>query len=160
MSDIIILEIKDIKGNCTVDKYLGQIIVNSFNHSVSIPLQGDVANTERTAGRPHFSEMSFSKMSDISTPAIYTACSQGKKLGDAKIHIGRIENGVYMSVMEYVLTNAMVSSISTGGGGGIPSDSLSLNFTKIKMDFTQQNSDSTKKGNSSFGWDLETCKAA
>lgn len=158
--DVIILEIKDIKGNCQIDKYAGQVIVHSFSHSVTLPMQMDTSNTERTAGRPAFSEMSFAKMTDIATPALYAACAQGKKLGDAKIHIGRNENGVFMSLMEYVLTNAMVSSISTGGGGGVPSDSFSLNFTKITSEFTQQNSDSTKKGVANFGWDLETNKAA
>ncbi|MFM2065535.1 MAG: hypothetical protein RLZZ584_444 [Pseudomonadota bacterium] len=158
--DIIILEIKDIKGNCQVDKYADQVILHSFSHGVSLPLQSDAANTERTAGRPVFSEMSFSKMSDVATPALYAACAQGKKLGDAKLHVGRVENGVFMSVMEYVLTNAMISSISTGGGGGIPSDSFSLNYTQIKMDFTQQNPDSTKKGTANFGWNLATNKAA
>ncbi|WP_085316753.1 Hcp family type VI secretion system effector [Derxia lacustris] len=158
--DVIILEIKDVKGNCQIDKYQGQIIIQSFSQGVMLPLQMDTSNTERTAGRPVFQEMSFSKMSDMSTPVLYAACVQGKKLGDAKIHIGRNENGVFMSVIEYVLTSAMVSNISTTGGGGIPVDSFSLNFTKITMDFTQQKSDSTKKGTANFGWDLETNKAA
>ncbi|PXW97472.1 type VI secretion system secreted protein Hcp [Sphaerotilus hippei] len=158
--DVIILEIKDVKGNCQIDKYQGQIIIQSFSHGVSLPLQMDTSNTERTAGRPIFQEMSFSKMADMSTPVLYAACVEGRKLGDAKIHIGRNENGVFMSVIEYVLTNAMVSNISTSGGGGIPGDSFSLNFTKITMDFTQQKSDSTKKGTANFGWDLETNKAA
>jgi type VI secretion system secreted protein Hcp len=55
--------------------------------------------------------------------------------------------------MKYVLTNAMVSSISTSGGGDM-GDSLSLNFTQMTSEYTQQNTDSTKKGNASFGWDL------
>ena len=158
--DVIILEIKDVKGNCQIDKYQGQIILQSFSHGVSLPLQMDTSNTERTAGRPNFTEMSFTKMSDMATPVLYAACVQGKKLGDAKIHIGRNENGVFMSVIEYVLTSAMVSNISTSGGGGIPMDSFSLNFTKITQDFTQQKSDSTKQGTANFGWDLETNKAA
>lgn len=158
--DVIILEIPGVKGNCQIDKYTGQIIVLSFQHGVHLPMQMDVANTERTAGRPVFSEITLSKMSDMSTPVLYSACAQGKKLGDAKIHIGRNENGVFMSVIEYVLTNAMVSNISTAGGGGIPMDSFSLNFTKIKQTFTQQKSDSTKQGTADFGWDLETNKAA
>lgn len=158
--DVIILEIKDIKGNCQIDNHVDHIILHSFSHSVALPMQMDTSNTERTAGRPMFSEMSFSKMTDVATPALYNACVQGKKLDDAKIYIGRNEAGVYMPLMEYVLSNAMVSNISTSGGGGVPSDSFSLNFTKITSVFTQQKSDSTKKGVASFGWDLETNKAA
>lgn len=160
MSDVIILEIKDLKGNCTINGHADQIILNSFSHGVALPLSNDAANTERTAGRPQFSEMNFSKMTDQSTPALYAACTEGKKLGDATIHIGRNEGGAFMSLMKYVLTNAMISNINTSGGGGIPSDSFAVNFTKIKSEFTQQNPDSTKKGTASFGWDLTTNKAA
>ncbi len=158
--DVIILEIKDMKGNCHIDGHKDQIEVHSFGHSVALPLSMDVSNTERTTGKPMFSEMNFSKTMDQATPALYAACTEGKKLGDAIIHIGRNENGKYMSLMKYVLSNAMVSNINTSGGGGQPSDSFSLNFTKITSEYTQQNPDSTKKGTATFGWDLETNKAA
>ena len=158
--DVIILDIKDVKGNCTMDGYADKIILNSYSHGVALPLSGDAANTERTAGRPQFSEMNFSKMTDQSTPSLYAACTEGKKLGDATIHIGRNEGGKFMSLMKYTLTNAMISNINTSGGGGVPSDSFSINFTKIKTEFTQQNADSTKKGTADFGWDLATNKAA
>ena len=152
--DIIILEIASIKGNCIIDGYVGQTIIQSFSHNASMPMQMDRANTERTAGRPNFSEMNFSKMSDIATPALYAACVAGTKLGEAKIHIGRTEGSKFMSLIEYVLADAMVSTISTGGGGGQPSDSFSLNYTTITQVYSQQSQDSTKKGSAGFGWDL------
>ena len=152
--DTIILEIASIKGNCGIEGFIGQIIVQSFNHSASIPMQMDRANSERTSGRPNLSELSFSKESDIATPSLYAACVAGSKLGDAKIHIGRTEGKVFMSLIEYVLSDAMVSSVSTSGGGGQPNDSFSLNYTKITQVYSQQNPDSTKKGSAGFGWDL------
>lgn len=158
--DVILLKITGINGNCTITGHANEIILNSFSHSVSLPMSMDAANTERTAGRPQFSEMSFSKMTDQSTPALYAACAQGKKLGDAIIEIGRNENGNFMSLMKYTLSNSMISDINTSGGGGMPSDSFSINYTKIKSQFTQQNPDSTEKGKADFGWDLETNKAA
>ena len=152
--DIIILEIASIKGNCIIDGSVGQTIIQSFSHNVLMPMQMDRANTERTAGRPNFSEMNFSKMSDIATPALYAACVAGTKLGEAKIHIGRTEGSKFMSLIEYVLSDAMVSNISTSGGGGQPSDSFSLNYTTITQVYSQQTQDSTKKGSAGFGWDL------
>lgn len=152
--DIIILEIASIKGNCVIDGYLAQMIIQSYSHNASIPMQMDRANTERTSGRPNFSEMSFSKMSDVATPALYAACVAGTKLGTAKIHIGRTEGSKFMSLIEYVLSDAMVSNISTSGGGGQPSDSFSLNYTIITQVYSQQSQDSSKKGSAGFGWDL------
>ena len=156
--DTILLEIKDIKGNAMIDGHTDKIIIDSFSHSATIPMSFDAANTERTLGRVSFSEFQFSKVTDQATPALYAACAEGKKLGDATILIGRNEGGKLMLHMKYVLTNAMVSSISTGGGHGM-SDSFSLAFTQITSVYTQQKTDSDKKGTAAFGWDLATNKA-
>ncbi|WP_308925016.1 Hcp family type VI secretion system effector [Janthinobacterium sp. J1-1] len=160
MSDVLILDLgPSIIGNCQVVGYVGKIIVHSYSHGASIPLQMDSANTERTAGRPVFSEMSFSKMADLATTEMYKACTQGSKIGTATLYVGRVENGKYMGFFVYSMTHAMISNISTSGGGGIPSDSFSISFTKIKCDFTQQQSDSTAKGTGTWNWNLETMKS-
>jgi type VI secretion system secreted protein Hcp len=160
MSDVLILDLgTTIKGNCSIEGFKDKIIVSSYSHSTALPMQSDFSNTERTAGRPVFSEMAFSKMSDLSTTEMYKACTQGSKIGTATLNVGRVENGKYMSLFKYEMTNAMISSISTSGGGGIPSDSFSLSFSKIKCDFTQQQADSTAKGTGTWNWNLETMKA-
>ncbi|WP_158936209.1 type VI secretion system tube protein Hcp [Burkholderia sp. S171] len=151
--DTILLSIKDIKGNALIDGYADQIVIHSFSHAVSLPMGMDATNTERTLGRPNFQEFSFSKSTDQATPGLFAACAQGTKLGDATLSIGRNENGKFMLHMKYVLTNSMVSSIGTSGGGEM-GDTFSLNFTQMTSEYTQQNIDSTKKGNASFGWDL------
>jgi len=158
--DVIILDITGIKGNSTFKGYADKVILQSFSHGVALPMGMDMANTERTMGRPQFSEMTFSKATDQSTPLMYAACAQGKKLGLATVHIGRNEDGKFMSLLKYELTNAMISNINTSGGGGTPSDSFSLNFTGIKTFFTQQKNDSTQAGVADFGWDLSLNAAA
>jgi type VI secretion system secreted protein Hcp len=151
--DTIILQLGTIKGNSTIKGYVDMILLLSFSHSASLPMGMDTSNTERTLGRPNFSEFSVNKSTDQSTPALYAACAGGTKLGNATIYIGRNEGGVFMPQMKYVLTNAMVSNISTGGGGEMM-DSFSLHYTAITAEYTQQNIDSTKKGTASFGWNL------
>lgn len=162
MSDVFILDLGDaIKGNCAITGYANKVIVNSFAHGAYIPMAGDAANTERTAGRPVLSEMAFVKYADLATTELFKACTQGTKIGTATLHIGRVENGVYMNFMTYAMENAMISQINSAGGGGtgIPADSFSINFTKIKADFTQQKTDSTAKGTGTWNWNLETMKA-
>ncbi|MGI4859074.1 MAG: Hcp family type VI secretion system effector [Janthinobacterium lividum] len=158
--DTIVLSIDSISGNSTLKEFPGKIIVDSFSHGVAFPLGMDVANTERTKGRPVFSEISLSKMTDVSTPAIYMACAAGTKLGDATLNIGRNEGGKFMPLVKYVLGNAMISNINTSGGGGGAMDSFSINFTKITIEYSQQNPDASKKGSSTFGWDISTNSAS
>lgn len=160
MADVLILDLGgDYKGNCTIDGYADKIIVSSFSHSAYLPMGSDSANTERTLGRPVLSEMSFSKSSDLSTTELFKACTQGSKIGPATLNIGRVENGKYMNFMTYTMQNAMISQMSCGGGGGIPNDSFSINFSKIEAVFAQQNADSTKKGTGTWNWNLGTMKA-
>jgi type VI secretion system secreted protein Hcp len=158
MSDVLILDLGAIKGNCTIEKFPDQLIVSSFSHSAYLPMASDAGNTERTLGRPVLSEMSFSKPSDLATTSLFKACTQGTKIGPAKLNIGRVENGVYMNFLTYVMDNAMISQMSCSGGGGIPNDSFSINFTKITSEFTQQQADSTSKGVNTWTWDLGTMK--
>jgi type VI secretion system secreted protein Hcp len=156
--DTIILQFKEVKGNTLIDGFKDGIQLMSFSHTVSMQMNSDTANTERTLGRPMFSEFSTTKMTDQSTPALYAACAAGTKLGDATISIGRNEGGKFMLQMKYVLSNAMIASISTGGGGSDMVDSLSINFSGITSQYTQQNPDSTLAGTAPFGWDLSTNK--
>lgn len=157
MSDVLILDLGDsVTGNSKITGYEGKIIVLSYSHSASMPLQMDMGNTERTTGRPVLSEMSFSKMADLSTTEMYKACTQGIEFPTATLYVGRVDNGEYMDFMKYTMTNAMISSISTSGSGGLPTDSFTINFSKLQCDFTQQLTDTAPAGTGTWNWNLET----
>lgn len=153
--DVILLEIKDIKGNSLIKGMTNQITLLSLSHGVSLPMQHDVSQSNRTMGKPIFQEINCSKESDLATPVLYDYCTQGKTMGNVKIHVGRNENDTYMPLLEYVLFDAFISNISTSVGGP-PHDSFSINFTKITMDYTVQKPDSSNKGKTSYVWNLKT----
>lgn len=157
--DTILLQINNIKGNSTLDGHADAIILTTVSHGVMLPMSMDMANTERALGRPSFSEMTFSKAMDQSTPALYNACASGAKLNDATILIGRNESGSFLLHVKYVLGNAMVSSISSALGEGGSSDSFTLCFSKLSIEYTQQATAGNKAGTASFGWDLATNKS-
>ncbi|MNO05723.1 hypothetical protein D3C81_2272250 [compost metagenome] len=53
----------------------------------------------------------------------------------------------------------MLSNVSVSGGtGGKPVETLSLNFTKIKWELTAQKDDGTKEGTAGTTWDLAANK--
>ena len=133
--DTVLLKIKDIKGNSTLDGATDQIVLYSYSIGVQMSMNRDVGNTERTMGRPSFQEFSLSKATDQATPALYSACAAGTKLGDATISIGRNENGKFMSLLTYTLSDAMISSIATSGGGE-SADSFSIREMSEPNTFT------------------------
>lgn len=156
--DTMILEIKSIKGNSMIDGHADKILILGFSHAAFLRIGEDAANSERTLGRPSFTDFAFEKMSDQSTPGLYAACAGGKKLGDVKFMIGRNESDKFMPLITYTLRNAMVATISTNSARGDVVDNFTLHFTGFETEYTQQNIDSTKKGTAAFGWDVSKNK--
>ncbi len=65
--DAVILQFKDVKGNSLISGFADGILLTSFSHGTLIPMGSDVAGTERTLGRPAFSEFACIKATDQST---------------------------------------------------------------------------------------------
>lgn len=64
-----------------------------------------------------------------------------------------------MPFIIYTLDNVVLSNVSvSGGAGGKPVETLSLNFTKIKWELTAQKDDGTKEGTAASTWDLAANK--
>ena len=160
MSDMLILDLgAEIKGNCTYEGYKDKVIVQSFSHGMAHPQAGEKGATQRSSGRPSFSEMTFSKQFDLATTEMYKLCAKGDDVPTAKFFVGRIESGKFVPYITYEFTNATISQISTSGGGGVPSDSFCLDFAKIKVDYNQQGIDAAAKGTATWNWDLTAVKA-
>ena len=73
----------------------------------------------------------------------------------------RNDAGVILPYLVYTMENAIVSSVShSGGSGDRVVETLTLNYTKIKWDYTEQKTDVGKKGNNGAVWDLAKNVAA
>ncbi|OES65309.1 type VI secretion effector protein (Hcp), partial [Pseudomonas aeruginosa] len=110
------------------------------------------------SGKPHVGEFTLTKFIDTSTPTLNEYCCAGKPIAEATITIGRNAaegNGQIMPFIVYTLNNVVLSNVSvSGGAGGKPVETLSLNFTKIKWELTAQKDDGTKEGTAASTWDL------
>ena len=161
--DAIILDLgAEIKGQCMLEGYADKIEVMSYSHNVAMQVTNDVSNAERTSGKPYVGEMSLTKFLDQSTPTLNQYCCAGKSIPEAKVVVGRNaaeSSGQMMPYITYTLTNAIISNLSvSGGSGGKPVETLSLNFTKIKWELTAQDAKGGKKGTAATAWDLAANK--
>lgn len=153
--DAIFLKLDDIKGESQVDGFKDQIEIMSFSHNVSMQVNNDVSNTERTSGRARVGEMSLTKFVDLSTPKLNEYCCSGKMIKEAVLTLCRNDDGKMLPFIVYTLTNVIISNLSvSGGSGGKPVETMSLNFTKIKWEITAQKLGGQKEGNVSSVWDM------
>lgn len=153
--DAIFLKLDDIKGESQVDGFKDQIEIMSYSHNVAMPVTNDVSNTERTSGRAHVGEMSLTKFVDLSTPKLNEYCCSGKMIKEAVLTLCRNDDGKMLPLIVYTLDNVIISHLSvSGGSGGKPVETMSLNFTKIKWEITAQKLGGQKEGNVSSVWDM------
>jgi type VI secretion system secreted protein Hcp len=159
--DIIILDCgSDIAGESTVDGYKDKIELLSYSHGVAQQITGDQSNNKRTSGKPNHQDFTVTKYVDLASCKLIDFCNQAKPLASLKVTIGQNENGTINPFLVYTLSNALVSSVSVGGGGGgKPQETVTFNYTKIQWDYKKQTAAVGDSGNGSAKWSLESNKA-
>jgi type VI secretion system secreted protein Hcp len=121
-----------IKGDATEEGHKGWIELNSFQWGVGRGISSPTGGSaDRESSAPSVSEITVTKASDASTIKVVDEALQGEGktvlIDFCKTDKGKLE--VYMT---YTLTNCMISGYSVSSGGDRPSESVSLNFTKIE----------------------------
>lgn len=157
----IYLKIPGVKGQTQVDGHKDELEVNSFQFGAGIAVTNTTTNQDRTSGVPSFSEITVSRTSDSATPQLLQKLSQGEVLaGDSIITFVREDKGVLLKLITVTMTDVVVSGVSLSSGGEPPMESISLNFAKIKVEYTKQKEEGGQEGIAPFGWDISLNKPA
>ena len=123
---------------------------------ISTPVGG---SGKREASAPSISEVTLTKLMDSTSPLLAQEGLIGKAVA-ATIELVETGEGKLETFLTLQLTNAMISGYSMSSGGGRPSESLTINFTKIEFTYQgyddQHKVDSAKK--KSFTYDLTTAQ--
>ena len=111
----------------------------------------------RQASEPSVSEVTFSKSTSIDSGDLFFQglCGTGV---DAEIHIINTQSKANKPYFKITLKDAMISSYSVSSGGDRPSESFSLNFTKIKYQYDQYDGDTLIAAGTPKGWDIAAAK--
>jgi type VI secretion system secreted protein Hcp len=145
----------EIKGDSTVEGHDNWITCDSFQLGVGRSISASGGGKSRDTSNPSFSEATIAKSTDIASADLFFQAICGKSLGKAEVHFfqtaGTDSKGqVYLM---YELEEAIVSSYSISSGGERPSESFSLNFTKITKQYDDFSGDKKKTGTPKK-WDL------
>jgi type VI secretion system secreted protein Hcp len=115
------------------------------------------ASADRESSAPSVSEITATKAQDIATVPILNEALQGEGqtviIDFCKTDKGQLE--VYLT---YTLTNCMISGYSISSGGDRPSESISLNFTKIECKNTPMGAAGESESPVTVTYDLATAK--
>ncbi|MBB5020144.1 type VI secretion system secreted protein Hcp [Chitinivorax tropicus] len=145
----------EIKGTSTVEKHKDWIAVDSMSFGVGRAIHSVSGGKDRETSNPSFSELTFTKSTDISSGDLFMQSICGKSLGKAQIHFiqtgGTEANGQHYLSIE--LTDAIVSSYSISSSGERPVETFSLNYTQINFKYDAFDGTQIAAGTLK-GWDL------
>jgi type VI secretion system secreted protein Hcp len=157
--DVLILDPgSTITGECALTGYVGKIELLSYSHGIAQQITGDQSNTKRTSGKPNHQDFTVTKYQDLSSCNLMNCCNTATPLPSVIITVGQNDNGAVTPTWVYTLTNALISSVSVGGGGGgKPQETVTFNYTAISWVYKQQAATAASDpGNNKASWNLAT----
>jgi type VI secretion system secreted protein Hcp len=157
MASDIFAKIGDIKGESQDDKHKDEIEVLSFSWGVANA--GVVSHgAGGGAGKATFQDLSIVHHIDKASPLLFKACATGTHIKDAIITHRKAGKGQ----QEYFIvkmSDVIITGVTHAGAAGQPySESVSLAFAKVDLEYKPQQPDGSLDAGIHFKYDLKTNK--
>jgi type VI secretion system secreted protein Hcp len=150
------LKITDVKGESKDKTHAGEIEIESFSWGAT-QLGTSSHGTGAGAGKVSMNDFHFVMRNNSASPTLFLYCANGKHLKEAKLTC-RKAGGTQQKFLEVTMSDVLVSSFQTGGsnGGEVPMDQISLNYSKIEIDYLAQDEKGITKSAGKKWWDMKT----
>ena len=126
-----------VPGDVTTQGFEKWIELTSFQWGVGRGIGSAMSGqASRESSIPSVSEIVVTKRMDGSSPGLWTDSVAGQLNTTVKIAFTTTSQGATTQFLNYELTNTGLSGYSLSSGGDMPTESLSLNFTKVVWSFT------------------------
>jgi type VI secretion system secreted protein Hcp len=154
----IYMNINGIEGESFSEGHQGWFDVFSFSFGESNPRPTGGGNGGGAgSGRVSMSDFQITKPCGKGSPLLMLACASGRHLPAVQfdITVSNSDHGDQI-LQRYVLNDCFITAFETSGDGNSrPTESLSLNFTKIDMLERYTNADGTVQNQEVF-WDVRS----
>lgn len=113
------------------------------------------------AGKVSMQDFHFTMKVNTASPKLFLACATGEHFKKATVHArkaGKTQQVFYT----VTFSDCLVTSFQTSGSGSsdvIPMESISLNFSKIEIEYKEQKADGSTGAPVKTGYDLKANKA-
>ena len=129
----IYMNYNNIPGDATAEGHEKWIELKTFQWGVGRGIASPTgASADRESSAPSVSEIVVTKDTDASSPKLLNEAYQGEGQ-KVQIDFCKTDKGNLSVYLSFTLTNVMISGYSSSSGGDRPTESISLNFTKIQM---------------------------
>ena len=154
------LKYDEIEGDVTTAGHVKWIDVHSFQWGVGRGINNSAGSgADREGSTPSVSEIVVAKELDSASPNLLRA-SLGLKPADegktVNIDFCKTDTSKPEPYLQLTLENCLVSGYSVSSGGDRPSESLTLNFTKVEIKNTPMDKDNKTGTPDTASYDLTT----
>jgi len=158
MAADIFAKIGDIKGESLDDKHKGEIELLSWSWGVSQTGSMQFGSGGGT-GKATFSDFSITHNVDKASPVLMKACATGEHIKEATITARKAGKG-QQEFLIFKFSDIVITGVhpSAHGGDGV-TESVTLQATKIEVDYKPQKADGSLDAPVKFGYDVKGNKA-
>jgi len=154
----IYMKYDSVVGDATAEGHEKWIELNSCQWGVGRGISSPVGGSaDREASAPSVSEIVVTKPTDVASTKLLAEAYQGEGQ-DCTIDFCKTDKGKLEVYLTLTLTNTMISGHSHSSGGDRPSESLSLNFTKIAFRNVNMGADAAAGTPDTTTYDLSSAK--
>lgn len=141
----IYMKYADVEGSSTAQSHEKWITVESIQWGGGRAI-GTVTGSakNREASMVSISEVVITKQQDNASPQLSTKAFIGTDGEEVTIHLTTTSDQGVNTILELILTDTLISGFSVSSGGDRPSESISMNFTKIESTFYNQTEGNTE----------------
>jgi type VI secretion system secreted protein Hcp len=158
------LKIDGIEGESLDAKHKNEIELTSWSFGAT--QSGSFAHgSGGGVGKVHMQDFHFTMPISKASPKLLLACATGEHIKKAVL-TARKAGKEQQEYMKITFSDLLVSSYQTGGagggseyGGGLPVDSISINFAKFEVEYKAQEASGQLGGVIKAGYDLKLNKA-
>jgi type VI secretion system secreted protein Hcp len=152
------LKIDGIEGESQDAKHKNEIDLESFSWGAT---QGGTFafGGGGGAGKVQMQDFHFVMKINKASPKLFLACANGEHIKKAVLTC-RKAGKEQQEYLKYTFTDVLVSAYNTGGSSGdiVPTEQISLNYSKIEVEYKEQKPDGTLGGSIKAGYDLKQMK--
>jgi type VI secretion system secreted protein Hcp len=152
------IQLPGIDGEVNDADHQKWVEVNAMSLPIMRSISADAVGVGRSNGETSLGDIVCTKTWDSSTPKLAAYCASGKFLDSVTIHLCSDLGGKNVVNLELKLSNAIISSYSfsaTGDQSPVPSEVITLNYTKIEWNYTKYDQMGNSAGNVPASYDTE-----
>ena len=151
------LQITGIAGESKEAKHKDWIDVLSWSFGASNPGQV-TAGGGAGAGKVQMSDFNFMATTSKASPKLFLACANGQHMKEAKLSAVKA-GAMQQEYLSWTFSDVLISAYQTSGSGGdVSMDSVSLAFSKVKLEYRAQKADGSLDAPIVAAWDVAANK--